>query len=152
MSSKEMKDAQITKEQYAAEEQLLKGVPRVNLAALLIPPIWGPAHGIWMTIIFYPLWLVADTCFVNAVAYQTPLAIALAILVFLILLAGTIAFAVVSQPFALHRALEMGTSKQTYLRRQRIWALVGLAIGAAALAAATYYNLFTNPTLQGVLR
>ena len=56
----------ITEEQYAAEERLLQGVPRVNIGALFMPPIWGAAHGMWATIIFYPLWIVADTCFVNA--------------------------------------------------------------------------------------
>ena len=58
----------ITEEQYAVEERLLQGVPRVNIGALFMPPIWGAAHGMWATIIFYPLWIVADTCFVNAIA------------------------------------------------------------------------------------
>ena len=31
----------ITEEQYAAEERLLQGVPRVNIGALFMPPIWG---------------------------------------------------------------------------------------------------------------
>ena len=95
----------ITEEQYAAEERLLQGVPRVNIGALFMPPIWGAAHGMWATIIFYPLWIVADTCFVNAIAFHTPVAIALGILVFAMLTAGTVAFSIASQPFALHRAL-----------------------------------------------
>lgn len=88
----------ITEEQYAAEERLLQGVPRVNIGALFMPPIWGAAHGMWATIIFYPLWIVADTCFVNAIAFHTPVAISLGILVFAMLTAGTVAFSVASQP------------------------------------------------------
>ncbi len=143
--------AAITEEQYAAEARLLEGVPRVNIAALLMPPIWGPAHGIWATIVFYPLWIVADTCFVNAFAYRTPLSIALGIIVFVLLSAATVAFSIISQPFALHRALEMGVSKERYLKRQRIWAAVGIVVGALAIAAATYYNLFMNPQLSGLI-
>lgn len=141
----------ITEEQYAAEAKLLEGVPRLNIAALTIPPIWGPANGIWATIIFYPLWIIADTCFVNAFVYQTPLAIALAIAVLVLLTAGTIAFAIVSQPFALHRALENGKTKEEYLKRQCVWAVVGIIIGVIALAGATYYNLAVNPDLAGLL-
>ena len=116
-----------------------------------MPPIWGAAHGMWATIIFYPLWIVADTCFVNAVAFRTPVAIALGILVFVMLTAGTIAFAIASQPFALHRALSMGVSKETYLKRQKIWAVADIAVGLVAIALATYYNLFMNPKLAGLL-
>ena len=129
----------ITEEQYAAEERLLQGVPRVNIGALFMPPIWGAAHGMWATIIFYPLWIVADTCFVNAIAFHTPVAIALGILVFAMLTAGTVAFSVVSQPFALHRALSRGVSKET------------VVVGLIAIALATYYNLFMNPKLAGLL-
>lgn len=105
----------------------------------------------WATIIFYPLWIVADTCFVNAIAFHTPVAIALGILVFAMLTAGTVAFSVVSQPFALHRALSRGVSKETYLKRQKIWAVASVVVGLIAIALATYYNLFMNPKLAGLL-
>ncbi len=142
--------AAITDEQYAAESRLLEGVPRVNVGALLMPPIWGPAHGIWATIVFYPLWIVADTCFVNAIVYRSALAIIAGVAVFVLLSAATVAFAIVSQPFALHRALEMGVSKERYLKRQKAWAVAGVIVGGIAIAAATYYNLFMNPDLAGV--
>ena len=63
----------------------------------------------------------------------------------------TAAFAVVSQPFALRRALSLGVSKEAYLRRQRIWAAVSVIVGAVALIVATYYNLFLNPALAGLV-
>lgn len=132
------------------ERELLEGVSRVNVGALFLPPIWGPAHGLWIAIVFYPLWLVADTCFVNAFAEQTPLAVTLGVVVFAALTAVTFAFATVSQKYALMRALSMGVSKETYCKRQRIWAFVSVAVGLAMIAAATYYNVFLNPRLAGV--
>lgn len=134
-------------EQIRAEEKFLEGVPRVNVGALLIPPIWGPAHGIWVAILYYPLWLVADNCFVNAVVARTPLAIALAVIAAALLVGMTVAFSVISQPFALHRAVRQGMSKGAYLRHQRAWAIAGVIVGVVAITAATYYNLCLNPRI-----
>ena len=44
----------------AYKNALVEGLPPINLGALFMPPIWGPAHGIWVTILFYPIWLSAD--------------------------------------------------------------------------------------------
>ena len=57
-------------------------------------------------------------------------------------------FAIVAQPFAAHRAENMGVSRETYLRRQRIWAVVGAIIAVAIVAFATWYNLDLRPTLD----
>lgn len=132
------------------ERDFLQGVSRVNIAALFLPPIWGPAHGLWVAIVFYPLWLVADTCFVNAFADRTPLAVTLGVIVFVALTAVTFAFATVSQKYALMRALSMGVSQETYCKRQRIWAVVSVVVGLVMIGAATYYNVFLNPRLAGV--
>ena len=51
--------AELTDEQIAQEEKFLEGIPRLNIGALFLPPIWGPAHGIWITILWYPVWLFA---------------------------------------------------------------------------------------------
>ena len=129
----------------------LQGVPRVNIGALFMPPIWGAAHGMWATIIFYPLWIVADTCFVNAIAFHTPVAIALGILVFAMLTAGNSG---VFRRLAAVRAssrFEQGITKETYLKRQKIWAVASVVVGLIAIALATYYNLFMNPKLAGLL-
>ena len=154
-NKKQQQDTQtvteLTDEQIRAENAFLEGVPRFNIAAFLMPPIWGPVHGMWATILYYPLWLLADNCFVNAVVMQTPLAIVLAIIVAVILLLMTTVFAIISQPFALHRAVENGVSKETYLRRQRIWAVAMVVVAIIALGAATYYNLCINPDIQAAL-
>ena len=38
---------ELTDEQIAREEKFLEGIPRLNIGALFLPPIWGPAHGMW---------------------------------------------------------------------------------------------------------
>lgn len=138
---------ELTDEQIAREEEFLEGIPRINLAALLIPPIWGPAHGFWASILFYPVWLFADNIFYSAVMERTPLAITLGIIVLITLTAGTVAFSLIGQPFAAHRSAGFGRDKQEYLRRERIWAVVGVVVGLLAIVLATYYNLVIRPTL-----
>ena len=59
---------ELTDEQIAREEKFLEGIPRLNIGALFLPPIWGPAHGMWAAILFYPIWLFADNMFYAAYA------------------------------------------------------------------------------------
>lgn len=140
--------AGLTEEQIKEENKFLEGLPRVNLGALLLPPIWGPAHGIWITILYYPAWLIADNLFYATYINPTVLSVILSILVFALLLGITIAFAIVSQPIAAHRAENNGIDRETYLRRQRYWA-IGCAIGAVImLTLATVYNLNVRPFIQ----
>lgn len=139
--------AELTDEQIAQEQEFLKGIPRFNIAAFFLPPIWGPAHGIWATILFYPLWLFADNSFYAAYSERTPLAIALAVVVGIVLVGITVAFSLIGQPLAAHRAANRGVSKQEYLRKQRLWAVGCVVAGCVMLAAATYYNLAIRPTL-----
>lgn len=139
--------AELTDEQIAQEEKFLEGIPRVNIGALFLPPIWGPAHGVWLTILWYPIWLFADNTFYAAFSERTVLSIVVALIVFVTLTAGTVAFAIVSQPLAAHRAAGRGVSKEDYLKRERIWAIVSVIVGCVMIAAATYYNLAIRPTL-----
>lgn len=148
---KARKDAAEKRDEYEEQQRaLMQGVPRVNIAALFLPPIWGPAHGLWVAIVFYPLWLVADTCFVNAFAERTPLAIALGAIVLVALTAVTFVFSATSQKYALLRALSMGSTKEAYLKRQRIWAVASVVVGLVMIAAASYYNVVLNPRLAGM--
>lgn len=143
------KNDALTDEQIRAEEKFLEGIPRLNVGALFLPPIWGPAHGIWATIVFYPLWLIADNCFYAAWSAPSALSIALAVLVFAMLTAGTVAFAIVSQPFAAHRAVSMGKTKQEYLAREKVWAVACVVVGVAMICLATYYNLVLRAGMEG---
>lgn len=137
----------LTDEQIKAEERFMKGIPRFNVGAFFMPAIWGPAHGLWVAIVFYPLWLVADNTFYAAFSQRTPLSIAIAVAVFAVMVAITVAFSLIGQPLAARRAAERGKSKEEYLKSQRAWAVACIAIGAVALAAATYYNLAIRTTV-----
>lgn len=139
--------AELTDEQIANEEKFLKGIPRINLGALFLPPIWGPAHGMWATILFYPIWLFSDNAFYAAWTERTVFSIVVALVIFLTLLAGTIAFSLIGQPVAAHRAASRGIDKEAYLKRERTWAVVCVIVGCAMIAAATYYNLVIRPTI-----
>lgn len=133
--------AELTDDQIAAEDEFLKGLPRINWGALFMPGIWGPAHGFWASILFYPLWLLVDYLVYGAYFLQEPWIIAVATIVVIITIAATIIFAIVCQPIAAHRAEAAGVSRQTYLKRERIWAVVCFIIAVVAVAWATYYNL-----------
>lgn len=126
----------------AYKNALVEELPPINLGALFMPPIWGPAHGIWVTILFYPIWLFADNLLYAAYSNPEPLSITLAVLMVVILAAVTIIFARASQGYACQRALKRGKTKETYLKEQRIWAVVSALIAIVFLAAATYYNVF----------
>ena len=133
--------AELTDEQIAEEEEFLKGLPRMNWGALFMPGIWGPAHGFWVSILFYPLWLFVDNMIFGAYADPEPWKIALAAISGIVIIAITVAFALVSQPFAAHRAENLGVSRETYLKRERIWAVVCIIIAIVAVVWATYFNL-----------
>ena len=92
------------------------------------------------------MWLFADNIFYAAVTERTPLSIALAVAVLATLVVGSVAFSLIGQPFAAHRAAGMGRGKEEYLRRERIWAFAGAAVALVVVALATYYNLVVRPT------
>ena len=134
--------------QVRAEEKFLKGIPYFNLGALFMPPIWGPAHGFWITILYYPGWLFADNAFYAAYTQHTPLSIVFAVIIFITLVAVTLVFARLSQPIAAHKAIDSGKmTKEQYLKRQRLWAIGCGILALVMLALATYYNLIIRPTL-----
>lgn len=139
--------AELTDEQIEAEQRFMKGLPRFNVAALLMPPIWGPAHGIWVTILYYPIWLFVDNLFYATYVDPQPLSVILSITAFVLLLGITIAFSIVSQPIAAHRAEDRGVSRQKYLVRQRYWAIGCAILAIIMIALATYYNLVIRPTV-----
>lgn len=138
----------LTDEQVEAEREFLKGMPFFNIGALFLPPIWGPAHGMWFMILWYPIWLLADNCFYLAMRNPHTMYVGVAIAVFVILTAVTFLFARLSQPWAAHRAVDdKGKSKETYLKQERIWAVCSVVAGCIMIAGATYYNLVIRPTM-----
>lgn len=139
-SSKELNKG-LSKEQIAEEERWLEGLPRINWGALIMPAIWGPAHGFWVCILFYPLYVFIDNLIFSAYRNPEPWIIALAVLAVVLMLALSIAFSLISQPYAAHRAESKGVSRAHYLKRERVWAIVSIIIALVALIWASYYNL-----------
>ena len=126
-----------TQERHQANE--VPGLPKFNLGALFLPPIWGPAHGQLVTVLFYPLWFLADTCFVNAVFFGG-LAIVLAVVVFLGTAALTLFYARTAGRPAYLRVAEKIPLRR-YLARERVWALVCGLLAVLFLVLASWYNL-----------
>ncbi len=143
-----MAGSPLTDEQIAQEEKFLKGLPRVNLGALFLAPVWGPAHGMWAAFLFFVAWLFVDNVIYAAAIEPTVLNVVLAVLMTVALVGGTLVFAIVSQPFAAHRAEAMGESRADYLRRQRVWAVVSIIVAVVVVALASYYNLEIRPFVE----
>lgn len=135
------------KEQAYFRKQI-QGLLPLNLGALFMPPIWGPAHGIWITILFYPLWLFADNLFYAAFTEPTTLTVVCAVLVFIGSVVVTVLFAWVGQRYALRRALTMGKTKEEYQKKQRIWAICMALVAIIFIALATWYNLDVRPFVE----
>jgi len=115
-------------------------IPRFSIGAFFMPPIWGAGHGQWVTLLFYPLWVFADSVFRYAWFGRTPGFIAGAALMFVLMLGATLFYAFTAQKPAYYRVHDRYTPEQ-YLRRERVWNVVMILIGIVFLALATYYNL-----------
>lgn len=117
----------------------LSRLPKINLGALFMPAIWGPAHGQWITILFYPIWIFADNCIVAAVQFGG-VTIFLSSLVVLGTAAATLFFArTIGQKAYLRVAHKVPLEK--YLARERVWAVVSALIALVFIGFATWYNL-----------
>lgn len=127
----------------------MKGLPRFNIGAFFLPPIWGPAHGIWITVLYYPAWLFLDNMLYTAYANPTTINAVLAVSILAIYIAVTAAFAILSQPYAAHRAEDMGKTREQYLKSERIWAVVCILVGLLMIAFASYYNVFLRADIRG---
>jgi hypothetical protein len=148
LDDKERAVAGLTDEQIAEEEKFLRGLPRVNVGALLLAPVWGPAHGMWPAFLFFVAWLFVDNAIWAASVQPTAMNVVLAAIMLVGLVAATVVFAIVAQPFAAHRAEAMGVDRATYLRRQRAWAVAGAVAAVAVVAFATWYNLDMRPAME----
>ena len=140
--------AGLTDEQIAEEEKFLRGLPRVNVGALLLAPVWGPAHGMWPAFLFFVAWLFVDNAIWAASVQPTVMNVVLATVMLVGLVAATVVFAIVAQPFAAHRAEAMGVDRATYLRRQRAWAVAGAVAAVAVVGMAPRCNQDMRPAQE----
>ncbi|NTU88531.1 MAG: viscotoxin-A3 [Actinobacteria bacterium] len=126
---------------------LPKPIPGFSIGAFMMPPIWGPAHGQWATIFFYPLWVFADSIFMSA--YKNGGWVILgAVVIFIAMFVLTFLYAKTAQKPAYYRVREKYTPEQ-YAKRERVWAVAMTIIGIFVVAFATYYNLFLYDAVKG---
>jgi hypothetical protein len=121
------------------DDEPVPQLPRFNVAAFLVPPIWGPFHGQWVGVIFLPLWLFVDNVVGASNGRGTGSAVGGAFVV-----VATLA----AQAFFAKRANGVGwrrvadrVSVPDYVRRERVWAWVSASLFAALLGWVAYYRL-----------
>ena len=122
-------------------------LPRFNLAALLIPPVWGPAHGMWVGAIFLPIWLFADSVIVSAARLGGVGQWIGAAIVLLATLGFEYFFARRANGVAFRRVMHKMTAEE-FARRQRTWGYVAIPAAAVLIGWAVYFDLVLGPALK----
>lgn len=128
----------------AREDEPLPHMPALNVGALFMPALWGPVHGQWYMILFYPLWLVLDNLIYGAV-HGSGMAV-LAVVASLLTAAFTIYYALHANSWGYVRAAADRTPDE-YLRVERRWSVVFVLIAIAFLVFASWYNVAVRPGL-----
>lgn len=128
-------------------DEPVPSLPGFNLAAFLIPPIWGPGHGIWIGAIFLPIWLFADSIMISALRFGGRGQMIGAAVVLLATVAFEYFFARRANGVAFRRVIHKMTAEE-FVRRQRIWAFVAIPIAAALLGWGLYFDLVLSATLK----
>ena len=117
-------------------------MPAVNLGALFMPALWGPAHGQWFMILFYPLWLMLDNLVYGAVHGNYPGWIAA--LAVTMTAAFTILYATRANTYGYVRVAAEKLPEE-YLATERKWSVLFVIIGVAFIVFASWYNLAIRP-------
>lgn len=120
----------------------LPHMPRMNWGALFMPALWGPAHGQWFMILFYPLWLLLDNLIYGSV--HGSFAPWLAILAGAATAVFTVVYALNANRFGYLKVANEKTPEE-YLQGERRWTVLFVIIGVLFIAFATWYNLVMRP-------
>lgn len=121
----------------------LPHLPAMNWGALFMPALWGPSHGQWFMILFYPIWLLLDNLIYGAVHGTMP--IWLAVLSGLAVAVFTVYYALRANAYGYVRVAAEKTPEQ-YMAGERKWTVLFVLVGVAFLVFATWYNLAIRPT------
>jgi hypothetical protein len=114
-------------------------LPGFNLAAFLIPPLWGPFHHQWIGVVFLPMWLFVDSIIGSAGTGGMVTRIAAGIVI-LATLAFQAFFAKRANGLAWRRVAD-NTPVAAYAARQRIWAIASVPVAALAIGWAVWFHL-----------
>jgi hypothetical protein len=121
-------------------------LPRFNWAAFLLPFIWGPAHELWVGLVFLPIWLFMETIVSTAdKAGIPPLLGSVTVVVFT--LAAQASFARRANGLAYRREIEWRGVGE-YVRRERIWAAASAAVVALLVVWVVWFEIAVAPTLS----
>jgi len=119
--------------------EAVPALPRFNLAAFLMPPIWGPAHGQWVGAAFLPIWLFMDSIIASSGRGGMVTRVAAAAVVACTLAFETF-FAKRANGLAFRRVIGR-VSVEQYVRRERVWAIASVPAAAALVAWALWFHL-----------
>ena len=114
-------------------------LPRFNLAAFLVPMIWGPAHGQWAGAIFLPMWLFMDSVIASA-AGRGPVFAMGAVAIVVLTLAAQGWFAKRANGLAWRRVAGR-VSVDDFVRRQRMWVIAAVPMFLLLVGWGVYYRL-----------
>ena len=120
-------------------------LPRFNVAAFVLPIIWGPANGQWVGAVFLPIWLFMDSIIGTANAGGIPTQIAAPVVVVLTL-AFQAYFAKRANGVAFRRVCGR-VSVAEFKRQQLIWAIASFPVSAALLGWAAWFSIVVRPTI-----
>ncbi len=121
-----------------ADDEQVPHLPRFNLAAFLVPPVWGPGHGQWAGAVFLPMWLFMDSVVASAEG-RGGLAVGAAAVV-AITFGMQAWFASRANGLAWRRIADR-VSVEEYLRRERIWLAVCVPLAVLIYGWGLYYRL-----------
>jgi hypothetical protein len=113
-------------------------LPKFNFAAFALPPVWGPAHGQWVGVLFLPIWIFADN--VASTIGRGNIALAGVLVVLPATFAFQAYFAKRANGLAWRRVAGRLTIEE-FTRRERLWAYACVPVGMALLGWALYYRL-----------
>ena len=114
-------------------------LPRFNVAAFLVPPVWGPANGQWAGAIFLPMWLFMDSVIASAMGRGLALGMG-AVLVVAATLGAQTWFAKRANGLAWRKVSDR-VSVADFAARQRVWAVVSVPLFVLLLGWGVYYRL-----------
>jgi len=131
--------AAVTGKLVLGAQDVVPRLSRFNLAAFLIPPIWGPANGQWAGAIFLPIWLFMDSVIASAAGRGAAMSAGAGLIVAATLSAQAW-FAKRANGLAWRRIWDR-VSVDEFSRRQRLWALAAVPLFAIVIAWGFYYRL-----------
>lgn len=121
-----------------ADGEPVPTLPRFNLAAFLVPPVWGPGHGQWAGAVFLPMWLFMDSVVASAEGRGGLVAGAVAVVA--VTFGMQAWFASRANGLAWRRIAER-VSVEQYLRRERVWLAVCVPLAFLIYGWGLYYRL-----------